>query len=53
MKERELDFKRSVEALLKEKEDLSGQMKSLQEGKFYFYYFYYLLFENLFLLISN
>lgn len=32
MKERELDYKKTVDQLVKDKDDLSQQMKLMQEG---------------------
>lgn len=34
MKEREQEYKKSIEQLAKDKEEMSHQMKLMQEGKF-------------------
>lgn len=36
MKERELEYKKTIEQIMKDKEDLSHQMKLMQEGIFLF-----------------
>jgi hypothetical protein len=35
MKERELDYKKSMDQLLKDKDDANRQLKMMQEGKAY------------------
>ena len=41
MKERELEYKKTMEHLMKDKEDLGHQMKLMQEGSYPFFLYVY------------